>query len=149
MHTKALLYSMSRFCWGAKGRERFAKGGARAILGYHNFEQPPYIIYPSVFLGHQYNSHQFSPHNLARPRLRGEEREREERGRERERERQLFAKPDVLGERCKTLRLGGGRWGSEAVVALCLAGTSWRKEPKPPSCLTGASQTCFLSLVAI
>jgi hypothetical protein len=30
--------SLSRFCWG---REKFAKG-RRAVLAYHNFEQPPY-----------------------------------------------------------------------------------------------------------
>ena len=31
--------SMSRFCWGAKCSR---KCGVRAVLGYHNFEQPPY-----------------------------------------------------------------------------------------------------------
>ena len=33
---------MSRFCWGAKGRERFAKARRKGVFGYHNFGQPPY-----------------------------------------------------------------------------------------------------------
>ena len=31
--------SLSRFCWGAKGSR---KGGVKAVLGYHNFEQHPH-----------------------------------------------------------------------------------------------------------
>ena len=33
--------SVSRFCWEAEGRERSRKRGIRAVLGNHNFEQPP------------------------------------------------------------------------------------------------------------
>ena len=34
--------SLSRFCWGAKCSR---KCGVRAVLGYHNFKQPPYNEY--------------------------------------------------------------------------------------------------------
>ena len=35
MRTKTWSYSLSPFCWGAKGSR---KGGVRAVLEYHNFE---------------------------------------------------------------------------------------------------------------
>ena len=35
---------MSRFCWGAKGRERFAKARRKGVFGYHNFGQPPCVF---------------------------------------------------------------------------------------------------------
>ena len=34
---------MSRFCWGAKGRERCAKRGVRAVFGYIILDNPTYI----------------------------------------------------------------------------------------------------------
>ena len=41
---------MSRFCWGAKGRERFAKARRKGVFGYHNFGQPPCTVFCSCFL---------------------------------------------------------------------------------------------------
>ena len=36
---------MSRFCLGAKGRERFAKVRRKGVFGYHNFGQTPYVCF--------------------------------------------------------------------------------------------------------
>ena len=58
-HENMIIIPILRFCWGPrKGRERAAQDGARAVLGNHSFEQPPYEyvcnIYIYIIMGYQW-----------------------------------------------------------------------------------------------